>query len=177
LIKINDFIIHRFTIYKSRRNNQGELTMITVREMMSSDLITLSRFNSLSDARNLMDAKQVRHILIVDDEGQLLGLVSHRDILARGISSQKYAEKEELDKIESGILLSDIMTTKLISVTANLPIANAAKLIFTKKIGCLPVTDYKNKLVGIITDHDFVAITIQLLDIMAQEEPLDEGFN
>ena len=151
--------------------------MITVAEIMTSNPITLLRFNSLSDARSLMDEKSIRHIPIVDDEQKLIGLVTQRDILSRGISSQKYADKNELSKIESGILLADIMTTKLISITANLQITNAAQLIFNKKIGCLPVTNYKNKLVGIITDHDFVAITIQLLDIMEQGEPLDEGYD
>ena len=151
--------------------------MITVAEMMTPNPITLSRFNSLSDARKLMDEKSIRHIPIVDDEQKLIGLVTNRDILSRGIPSQKHADKEELSNIESGILLADIMTTKLTSITANLGITNAAQLIFTKKVGCLPVTNYKNKLEGIITDHDFVAITIQLLDIMEQGEPLDEGYD
>jgi len=146
--------------------------MITVQEMMTANPFTLSRYNSLSDARSLMDEKKIRHIPIVDDEHQLIGLITHRDILSRGTPSQKHADKDELNKIESGIILADIMTTKIISITSNLQITNAAQLIYNKKIGCLPVTNYKNKLVGIITDHDFVAITIQLLDIMEQEEPL-----
>ena len=63
--------------------------MITVQELMSCEPITLSRFDSLSDARALMNAKRIRHIPIVDDANRFLGLVTERDILARGISSQK----------------------------------------------------------------------------------------
>ena len=150
--------------------------MISVKEMMTTNPFTLSRFDSLSDARSLMDEKNIRHIPIVDEDLKLIGLVTQRDILSRGITSQKHADRDELEKIESGIILADIMTTKIISITTNLQINNAAQLIFSKKIGCLPVTNFQNKLEGIITDHDFVAMTIQLLDIMEQKEPLDEGY-
>ena len=149
--------------------------MISVQEMMTAKPFTLSQYDSLNDARKLMEEKRIRHIPIVDEE-KLVGLITERDILAQGISKQRSVSSEELTNIESGILLADIMTTHVISVHSNLAIANAAHLIYTKKIGCLPVINYKNKLLGIITDHDFVAITIQLLDVMAEEEPLDDGF-
>ena len=57
------------------------------------------------------------------------------------------------------------MTTELTTVTAGNSIIDAAKLIYKTKFGCLPVVDENYRLVGIITDHDFVAITIQLLEV------------
>jgi len=148
--------------------------MITVRDMMSPKPITLSRLNSLYDARMLMAEKSFRHVPIVGDDGELIGLVTQRNVLASGVSSQAHIDKDELAKIETGTLLADIMTTDLVTITAGASISAAAQLIHKHKFGCLPVVDDKGHLVGIITDHDFVEITMQLLDMMDASEPFDE---
>lgn len=150
--------------------------MLTVAEFMTPDPVTLSRFNSLADARKVMSENRFRHIPIVEEDQRLVGLVSERNVLANGISSQDFIDNEELSKIESGTLLADIMTSELTTVTTNMKIADAAHLIHKKKYGCLPVVDAAYRLHGIITDHDFVAITIQLLDTMEQNEPLNDNF-
>lgn len=153
------------------------IKMLTVADFMTSNPVTLSRYNSLADARKTMTDNHFRHIPIVDEDQQLLGLVSERNVLANGISSQNFIDNEELFKIESGTLLADIMTSELTIVTTTMKIADAAHLIHKKKYGCLPVVDEEYRLRGIITDHDFVAITIQLLDMMDQGEPIaDDAF-
>ncbi|MCW8876639.1 MAG: CBS domain-containing protein [Kangiellaceae bacterium] len=150
--------------------------MITVAEIMTKDPATLSRYNSLSDARKLMSEKRFRHIPIVDENDTLIGLVTQRTVLEHGITSQNFIDSEELAKIEQGTLLADIMTTNLTTISPNLKIGDAAALIHKHKFGCLPVVDGNNQLVGIITDHDFVEMTIQLLDMMEQSEPLDDEY-
>jgi len=151
--------------------------MLTVEEFMSANPVTLSRYNSLADARKLMDEKGFRHIPIVDDQQYLIGLVSQRNILAHATSSQTFLDRDELAKIESGTLLADIMVSNLTTISPDMNVADAAHLIHKKKFGCLPVVDEENRLKGIITDHDFVAMTLQLLDTMDQSEPLgDEDF-
>jgi CBS domain-containing membrane protein len=147
--------------------------MITVDEVMSKNPVSLSQYNSLHDARILMEEKKFRHIPIVDDGNKLIGLVTQRTVLANGVSSQALASQEELAQIESGILLADVMTAKLVTVLSTIQIIDATRIIYRKKFGCLPVVDGNNVLVGIITDHDFVGITMQLLEMMEQEDPLD----
>jgi CBS domain-containing protein len=148
--------------------------MITVEEIMTQNPVTLSRYNSLHDARKLMDEKRFRHIPIVDENKILIGLVTQRNILANGISSQSLIEADELAKIEQGTLLADIMTTDLTTISSKLKISDAAHIIHKHKFGCLPVTNSSDQLVGIITDHDFVEITIQLLDMMDASEPMED---
>jgi len=150
--------------------------MVTIEDVMSANPVTLSRFNSLADARQLMKEKGFRHIPIVGDGGELLGLVSQRDVLSRGSSSQLLIDDEELRKTESGTLIADVMITNLTTIMPNLAVEDAAKILHKYKYGCLPVVDKKNVLQGIITDHDFVEITIQLLEMMRRREPpeLDE---
>lgn len=153
------------------------IKMLTVADFMTSNPVTLSRYHSLADARKIMAENRFRHIPIVKEDQQLVGLVSERNVLANGISSQNFIDNEELSKIESGTLLADIMTSELTTVTTTMKIADAAHLIHKKKYGCLPVVDKEYRLRGIITDHDFVAITIQLLDMMDQGEPIaDDAF-
>ena len=147
--------------------------MITVQDMMTPDPVTLTQYNTMYDARTLMEKSSFRHVPIVDDDQRLIGLVTQRNILANGVSSQDYADKGELSKIESGTFLADIMTKKLVTIGAEANITTAAQLIHQNKIGCLPVVDDNDSLVGIITDHDFVAITMRLLEIMDATEPLD----
>ncbi len=147
--------------------------MITVQEMMTPNPITLLRYNSLADARKLMQEKKFRHIPVVDDNQKLIGLVSQRNVLANAVSSQDFINKEELTKIESGTFLADVMSTGLTTVKADMKISDAAHLLYKKKYGCLPVVDDDNCLIGIITDHDFVSITIQLMDMMDANEPLE----
>jgi CBS domain-containing membrane protein len=148
--------------------------MLTVDEFMSRNPVTLSRFDSLADARKLMAEKGFRHIPIVEDKNYLIGLVSQRNVLAHGTNSQTFLDQEELAKIESGTLLADIMVTDLVTITPSMNIADAAHIIHNKKYGCLPVVDAEYRLQGIITDHDFVAMTIQLLDMMDAIEPLED---
>ena len=150
--------------------------MLTVAEFMTRKPHTLSRFNSLADARKVMQENGFRHIPIVDEIEGLIGLVSQRNVLAHGGSSQNYLEPDEQAKIESGTLIADVMVANVTSVSESLNIADAAHLIHKKKFGCLPVVDENNHVTGIITDHDFVSITLQLLDLMDQNEPMADDF-
>ncbi|MET1254290.1 CBS domain-containing protein [Aliikangiella maris] len=145
--------------------------MLAVEDVMTPNPITLTRYDSLADARRLMRKHGFRHLPIVEGDRQLIGLVSERNVLANSISSQNFVNQEELAKIESGTLIADIMTNDIVTVTSNTTITHAALLIHKKKFGCLPVVNNANQIVGIITDHDFVAITVQLLEMMEQGEP------
>jgi len=147
--------------------------MITVKEMMTAKPIALSRHHNLSDARKLMEEKRFRHLPIVDNDNQLIGLVTQRNVLANSVSQREIIDIDALERIESETLLIDIMTRDLTTVTADVKIGDAAQLIYQKKFGCLPVVDQNKQLIGIITDHDFVAITIQLLDVIEATEPLE----
>ena len=92
----------------------------------------------------------------------LVGLVTQRNVLANAVSQQNNLNSDELVKIESSVLLADIMTTNITTITPDVKVSNAAHIIHQKKYGCLPVIDHDRKLIGIITDHDFVEITIKL---------------
>ena len=136
--------------------------MITVDELMTPDPYTLRETDSIEDAWKIMTEKHVRHIPIVDDDNHVLGLVTQRDVLAASEPVSMRDASQASDSIHSQSRLSDIMIhdVKVIHVSNHL--RQAALYMQSHKHGCLPVVS-DEKLVGIITDSDFVSIAINLI--------------
>ncbi|WP_282177803.1 CBS domain-containing protein [Vibrio nereis] len=142
--------------------------MIKVEDMMTRNPHTLLRSQHLSDAKTLMEAQDIRHVPIVDAEKKLLGVVSHRDVLAAQESSlQKLPESQSYTL---NTPLSEVMKNSVMSVSPLAGLKESAIYMQKHKVGCLPVVD-KGRLVGIITDTDFVSIAISLLELQEEVEP------
>ena len=140
--------------------------MLTLNEIMVSDLHTLEADNTLKDAVELMKSKKIRHIPIVGSNNQLLGLVTQRDILAA--SSPDSTNKQQ----EMSTPLNAIMVTKLDTVNKGTDLRQAALFLQQHKHGCLPVVE-DNTLVGLVTDTDFVSVAINLLEMLEATEPVE----
>lgn len=143
--------------------------MFQVKNIMTKDVFTLNQLDSLSAAKDLMDLARIRHIPIVDDQGKFVGLLTHRDILAATISGLAGIDRETQDEIESGIPIREIMQTDVVTVGAELSLKEAARLLLEEKYGCLPVV-CEEKLCGIITEADFLRLTIDLMEAVEPEE-------
>ncbi|MCC4265347.1 CBS domain-containing protein [Oceanimonas baumannii] len=138
-----------------------------VSEIMSSRVLGLSPSASLAEARTLMQRHHIRHLPVIENEA-LIGLVSQRDILA--------AQESSLEQGRNGQFLeqhrlSEIMITGVTTVSPHAGIREAALYLQKHKYGCLPVVN-KGKLVGIVTDSDFIAVAIHLLEVL--DNQLDE---
>jgi CBS domain-containing protein len=140
--------------------------MLTLNEIMASNLYTLKPDNTLQDAIELMESKRIRHIPIVGSNRQLLGLVTQRDILAA--SSPESTSKHQ----EMNTLLETIMITTLDTVNKGVGLRQAALFLQQHKHGCLPVVE-NNTLIGLVTDSDFVTIAIHLLELLEATEPVE----
>ena len=141
--------------------------MITVNEIMSAKVITLKASDSLSTARKLMREEDIRHIPIVDDNHFPVGIVTHRDILRALHSETNDNHTQSADK--GSILLEHIMSQRISYVRPDDPLRVAGLKLQKNKYGCLPVMN-KDKLVGIITDSDFVDVAINLIEQAEQAE-------
>ena len=131
---------------------------------------TLGPDDSLTDARNLMAQHHVRHVPVVSREGTILGLVSHRDVLAASDSS--VLSQGETGK-EAYVALSSIMTSPVKTVDERDSLRGTAQRMQQERIGCLPVTR-KGDLVGIISDSDFVAVAVHLMEQLELSEPEED---
>lgn len=148
--------------------------MITVADVMTTRPYTLKGTDVIDTARKLMTEKNIRHIPILSEEGALLGLVTHRDLLSVSISDLVELEDGDRQRIETSTPLEKIMTTKLSVVPETMSLREAALRLQDHKYGCLPVVG-QGALKGIITDSDFVAVAINLLEQLELTEPLDES--
>ena len=126
-----------------------------VRDLMTEKVFTLKPKDDLAALYDLMDSRHVRHVPIVDSEGELVGLVTDRDL-----SRSALGAVEELPlSVERDILrrrrIRDIMATEPDSIEPDATLKEAAEILLENKVGCLPVVEGLH-LVGIITEADFV---------------------
>jgi CBS domain-containing protein len=140
--------------------NTTEPTMIIgpteVADVMTSKVVTLSPHHSFTDAANLMSDRYFRHCVVVDAHGQLVGVISDRDIL-RALARNPNSRSKSLEQI---------MTQNPVTVRRNTPIADAVGKILSRRINCLPVVDEDGSVCGIVTSTDLLKSYQQLLDMM-----------
>lgn len=145
--------------------------MVSVETIMTLDPITLFTTDTMGMAHRLMNEKHIHHIPIVDEQHTLLGLISHRDILAASSSTLNVHPTDN-----SKTLLSDIMISPVVSIPPETGTLKAAQYIHDSRHGCLPVVD-QGALIGIITEYDFVEVAINLLErrsVKAYEDQSDD---
>jgi len=151
--------------YRSHRDSTrmifpgGQVPMsvrnILVEEVMSTGVFTLGRNEKLSVADDLMKQERIRHIPVLDSDGELCGILTQRDlfrgILLRSLGYGSRAEQKMLDSLS----VKDAMHDEVVSISPDSPLSDAANLMLSNKVGCLPVVDGE-RLVGLISEADFV---------------------
>jgi acetoin utilization protein AcuB len=129
--------------------------MLRVRDSMTREVVTLGPEASVAQAWALCREHRIRHIPIVEG-GRLVGLVSDRDL--RDASPPRGVGGEEA--VFGWASMRDIMTTDLVTIHPLDTIEHAAREIYERKIGCLPVVA-EGKLVGIITSSDMMRALVE----------------
>ena len=143
--------------------------MITVQDLMSEELNTLNPANTVHEAREVMLKNRIRHIPIVDDEGEFVGLVTKHDILEVSVSALAEIDNDTRDELESSIPLGEIMITDITIADAETSLLEAAKFMLEQKHGCLPVFE-NSQLIGILTEADFVKLALHLMQRLDEIE-------
>ena len=111
-----------------------------------------------------MTWKHIRHVPVEDAEHKLIGIVSQRT-LTRLVA-------ERVCELGTGTLVvSDVMTTNLVTVSPESPTLEAIALMRRKRVGSLPVVK-GGRLVGIVTESDFLTVSAQLLEQQLRRVPL-----
>jgi CBS domain-containing protein len=140
--------------------------MFSIEAIMSTNLITVAPSATLAEARTLMHDHRIHHIPVLDN-GKMVGLVTLTNVLA---ATDSYLRDPKNRIHANEILIKDAMVTDVATVDVHASLRSAALFIEKHKIGCLPVINGE-ELVGIITDTDFVAVAINLLETIEETEP------
>jgi CBS domain-containing protein len=127
----------------------------TVELFMTTDLFTVRPEDVIDLAANLMHWRHVRHVPVENDEGKLVGIVSHRDLLELFALGKTNGSGE--------IVVRDVMKQNLVTVRPETPTLEALSLMREKNIGCLPVIK-NERLVGLVTAHDFLTVSAKLFE-------------
>ena len=138
-----------------------EVVKLSVGDIMTRDVVTLKEDEDLALAEEMMQVGRIRHLPVVQNR-QLVGLVTHRDLLRASFSALAEIDRDEEQRIKRSIPVKKIMATNLITVTSETPLLEAAQTMLKKKIGCLTVVD-NGRLTGIITESDFLRLFVQTL--------------
>lgn len=133
-----------------------------VRETMTANPVVVHPDTSFGDAMELLRAKKIRRLPVVDDKGALVGIVVEKDLLKAAPSPATTLSVYEIPYLLSKLKVKDIMTKRVIVVEEDWPIEEAARVMVEHKIGCLPIVR-GNQVVGIVTETDiFRAMTLAL---------------
>jgi CBS domain-containing membrane protein len=135
---------------------------MTASDIMSTDVVTLIEDETLAHAKSCMDRGRIRHLPVVHD-GRLVGLVTHRDLLAASFSIFAEVEPAEQRRIFVRIPVAEAMHRDVVTVRPDTPVAEAARILLDNKYGCLPVVGDDSELLGIVTEADFLRLTVRLL--------------
>ncbi len=130
-----------------------------VSELMTEDPITVTPSMDGRRIHQLMVDQDIRHVPVVDDEEQVVGLVSQRDLMQKTDASlggmPLSARNIELEQVTA----EEIMTKTPESATPDEDVRSAGQTMVENKYGCLPVV-VGGRLVGILTETDFVRLVV-----------------
>lgn len=114
-----------------------------VQTIMTRNPITISERGTLEDVKKLFDQNRIHHLPVINDEGDLLGLITTYDLWRLNRSFDDYHQ----------ISVVDVMNSKFAKVSSDDKVGTAAELFLDRRFHALPVVDGK-KLVGIVTSFD-----------------------
>ena len=132
-----------------------------VGERMSRPVISITRDMPIHDALALFKKEKIRRAPVLKD-GKLIGIISDKDLLNASPSQATSLSVWEMNYMLSKITVKEVMTRAVLTVQADTPIEEAARIMADNKIGGVPVMK-ADKVVGMITETDLFKIFLELM--------------
>ena len=145
--------VHTWPLFEGSEADDWSQSYQTVGQFMATDLFTVRPDDLVDLAASVMTWRHIRHVPVEDNEGRLVGLVSHRallKLLTQGGTAP-----------EAAVSVREIMTPEPLTVSSTTPTLEALELMQRNRVGCLPVVD-DGRLVGIVTSYDFLDASARL---------------
>lgn len=130
--------------------------------MTPQPLIVVAPDTPITEVQRLMQDHKIRHVPVVTDQHNLVGLVTRGTLLQAIPWSAVSLSALETQYVLSKVKASKVMIRDVITITEDVAVEEASRIMVDHKLGCLPVLRSGN-LVGIITDIDLLSITIEML--------------
>ena len=144
--------------------NTQAISRLKCREIMTTDVRTAARESTLREVGTMMRDGDMGAVPVVDN-GKLVGIVTDRDIVVRGVAESKTADSP----------VGDVMTTELFTVSPDDFVFQAIRVMGDKQVRRMPVVDADGKLAGIIAMADVALQTEDEREIAETLEEISSG--
>lgn len=145
---------------------------LRVRDQMTRDVETLGPNDKIRVADELMKVGNFRHVVVVDEEQSVVGVVSQRDICFSALAWAQGQGRTAHDRMLESLPVKEVMRSTVATIEPDASLVEAAQRMMADKIGCLPVVE-KDRLVGILTAGDFLALLtdVELAETASTDSP------
>ena len=140
------------------------LNKVKIEEIMTKDVVTVNEYDRFSLVEEKLREFRIRHLPVVDFTGQLVGIITQRDLYhvqspRRLDDGTWYYDQKSLDTN----ILHYVMTKDPYFLYPDDSVSKAVLIMADKRIGCIPIVKKDQSLCGIITRHDILRIAAQIL--------------
>ncbi|GAB4308226.1 MAG: hypothetical protein Kow00117_01500 [Phototrophicales bacterium] len=137
------------------------LKNILIKEYMTTDVISATPDMPITTAHQIMKKNRIRRLPVLDEQGNLVGMVTIGDIREASPSGATTLSIWELNYLWSQLTVKDVMSHKVLTVRQDEPMINAAQIMLDNKVSGLPVLDESGKVVGIVTESDVFRMVVK----------------
>lgn len=129
---------------------------MTIKTIMTSNVLTLSPTDSFSKAQEELKRVSFHHLLITDESDKLVGIISDRDMMSQVATYVNKNNGESFTDFLPRLTVADVMTRDIISIDEETPIQAASILLLEHNFSCLPIIDAEHSVRGIVTWKDLL---------------------
>ena len=135
-----------------------------VKDVMSTHVVAVRKNASFKEMAARLHEQRVSAFPVLDDHDKVIGVVSEADLLTKealegampGVFSGMLHHREQAKA--DGVTAADLMTTPAVTIGPDEPVTRAARLMYSRRVKRLPVTDADGRLVGIVTRSDVLSV-------------------
>ncbi len=132
-----------------------------VSEIMRTEIASLGVGDRLDLAEDIMRLGRVRHMPVLEDS-RIVGLVSARDLLAASLTKVLDFDPPHRRSFLKSVEVGEVMSRELATISPSTTLQEAAELFVKRKIGCLPVVEPDQTLVGLVTESDLLRAAFEI---------------
>lgn len=136
------------------------LENVSVREWMTSPVISVSPTTSISNAHQIMKENGIRRLPVVEDD-RLVGIVTIGDVREASPSDATTLSIWELNYLWAQLTVERVMSRKVLTVSPDMCILDAAQIMLDSKVSGLPVVNQNGRLEGVLTESDIFRMLVK----------------
>ncbi len=153
---------HKWSLAQLDEGGGWKRNYLRVDQYMTTDVFTVHEDEVIDLVANVMDWRKIRHIPVEDRDHRLVGLVSYRALL-------RYLAHDMPHGPNHSVAVREVMKRDPVCVSPETSTREAIDIMRRNRIACLPVVS-RDRLVGIVTERDFMDIAAQLLETQLDED-------